>query len=307
MRLTQLRSFHAVATTGSFTAAARSLHVSQPTVTTQVGQLEVLYGVELFHRAGRRVRPTEMGERLMTLSRQMFGLEAEAVQLLRESGELRTGHLRVAAVGPSHVTRMLVAFNQHYPGIKVSVSTGNSQEVLDRLADYSADVGVLAQVAHDERFVSVPYSEHAVAIFCSTQHPFALRRSIGIAELQGERLILRESGSTTRKAIEMAMESAGVKPDVVMEIASREIIREAVLQNVGVAAVSEVEYVPGRGLRAVRISDAKVRTYAHVVCLAERQNSAMVRAFVQCAQDARPAKELGTPQRSVTPSLSTNP
>lgn len=306
MRLTQLRSFHAVATTGSFTAAARSLHVSQPTVTTQVGQLETLYGVELFHRAGRKVRPTEMGERLITLSRQIFGLEAEAIQLLRESGELRTGHLRVAAVGPSHVTRMFVAFNRRYPGIKVSVSTGNSQEVLDRLADYSADVGVLAQVARDERFVSVPYSEHAVAILCSAQHPFAKRRSISIAELQGEKLILRESGSTTRKAIETSLESAGVKPDVIMEIASREIIREAVLQNVGVAAVSEVEYVPGPGLRAVRLNDAKVRTYAHVVCLAERQSSAMVRAFVLCAQDTRPSEAADASKCPFEPSLSAN-
>ncbi|RZL67802.1 MAG: LysR family transcriptional regulator [Variovorax sp.] len=291
MRLTQLRSFHAVATTGSFTAAARSLHVSQPTVTTQVGQLETLYGVELFHRAGRQVRPTEMGERLTVLSRQIFALEAEAVQLLRESGELHTGHLRVAAVGPSHVTRMLVAFNQRYPGIKVSVSTGNSQEVLARLADYRADVGVLAQVALDERFVSMPYSEHAVAIVCSAQHSFAQRRSIGIAELQGEKLILRESGSTTRRAIETAMQDAGVVPEVVMEIGSREIIREAVLHNVGVAAVSEVEYVPGPGLRAVRLNDATVRTFTHVVCLAERQDSAIVRAFLRCAEDARPTHQ----------------
>lgn len=301
MRLTQLRSFHAVATTGSFTSAAKSLHVSQPTVTTQVGQLEMLYGVELFHRAGRKVRATEMGERLMSLSRQIFGLEAEAIQLLRESGELRTGHVRVAAVGPSHVTRMLVAFNQRYPGIKVSVSTGNSQEVLKRLADYSADVGVLAQVAHDERFVSVPYSEHAVTILCSAQHPFAKRRSISVRELQGERLILRESGSTTRKAIEAALESAGVKPDIVMEIASREIIREAVLQNVGLAAVSEVEYVPGPGLRAVRLNDAKVRTFAHVVCLAERQDSAMVRAFVRCAQNTRPLTQADASEPSWEP------
>lgn len=290
MRLTQLRSFHAVATRGNFTAAAKSLHVSQPTVTTQVGQLEALYGVELFHRAGRRAVPTEMGERLLVLSRQIFGLEAEAVQLLRESGELRTGHLRVAAVGPSHVTRMLVAFNQRYPGIKVSVSTGNSQEVLARLADYHADVGVLAQVAQDERFVSVPYSEHPVAISCSAQHRFAQRRSISVAELEGERFILREQGSTTRKAIETALQAAGVTPNVVMEIASREIIREAVLQNVGVAAVSEAEYVPGPGLRAVRLTDATVRTYAHVVCLAERQEAALVRAFLRCVHEGRPAE-----------------
>jgi aminoethylphosphonate catabolism LysR family transcriptional regulator len=279
MRLTQLRSFHAVATEGSFTGAAESLHVSQPTVTTQVGQLEELYKVELFHRTGRRVRPTEIGERLLHLSRQIFGLESEAVQLLRDAGELRSGHLRVAAVGPSHVTQMLVAFNQRYPGVKVSVSTGNSQDVLDRLLDYSADVGVLAQVFRDKRFVSVPYSEHPVVVFCSSTHRFAHRRSIRTAELQGERLILREPGSTTRKAIESALRAAQVEPEVVMEVASREIIREAVAQGVGVAAVSEVEYVPGPGLHAVRISDAQVRTYAHVVCLAERRDTRMVRTF----------------------------
>jgi len=281
MRLTQLRSFHAVATTGSFTRAAQSLHVSQPTVTTQVSQLEALYNAELFYRTGRRVLLTEMGERLLHLSRQIFELEAESVQLLRESGELRSGHLRVAAVGPSHATRMLVAFNQRYPGVKVSVSTGNSQDVMDRLLDYSADVAVLAKVANDKRFVSVPYSEHPVVIFCSTQHRFARRRSIRLAELQGEKLTLREPGSTTRKALETALKAADVTPEVVMEVASREIIREAVAQDVGVAAVSEVEYVPGPGLHAVRLDDAKVRTYAHVVCLAERRDIRMVRAFFE--------------------------
>lgn len=281
MRLTQLRSFHAVATEGSFTRAAQSLHVSQPTVTTQVRQLEELYQVELFHRTGRRVRPTVIGERLLQLSRQMFSLEHEAVQVLRDAGELRSGHLRVAAVGPSHVTRMLAAFNQKYPDVQISVGTGNSEDVLSRLLDYRADVGVLAQVLKDKRFVSVPYSEHPIVIFCNAGHRFARRRSIRTAELQDEKLILREQGSTTRKAIESALKAAGVQPQVVMEIASREIIREAVLEGLGVAAVSEVEYVPGAGLHAVRISDALVRTYAHVVCLAERRDMRLIRAFFE--------------------------
>ncbi|HEY8360698.1 MAG TPA: LysR family transcriptional regulator, partial [Ramlibacter sp.] len=108
MRLTQLRSFYAVARAGSFTRAAEQLHVSQPTITTQVRFLEESYDVELFHRSGRRVRLTEMGEQLMLVAQQIFSLEAEAVELLKDAGELRTGHLRVAAVGPHHVTRMLV-------------------------------------------------------------------------------------------------------------------------------------------------------------------------------------------------------
>jgi aminoethylphosphonate catabolism LysR family transcriptional regulator len=283
MRLTQLRSFHAVATTESFTGAAQRLHVSQPTVTTQVGQLEALYKVELLHRTARCVRPTEIGERLLHLSRQIFSLEADAVQLLRNASELRSGHLRVAAVGPAQVTPMLASFRQRYPGVKVSVSTGNSQEVLERLADHSADVGVLAHTACDTRFVSVPYSDHPVVIFCSSSHRFARRRSIRITELEGENLILREIGSATRKALEAALEAAGVRTELVMEVASREVIREAVVQNLGVAAVSEVEFVPCPGLRAVRLDDAQVRTYVHMVCLAERSDVRIVRAFFDVA------------------------
>jgi LysR family transcriptional regulator, low CO2-responsive transcriptional regulator len=279
MRLTQLRSFYAVARMGSFTKAAEHLHVSQPTITTQVRFLEEAYKVELFHRSGRRVQLTQLGEQLMQLAQQIFSLEADAVSLLGDAGELRTGLLRVAAVGPFHVTQMLADFSQHYPDIKVSVSTGNSQDVLDRLLDYRADVGVLAQLVKDDRFLSVPFSRHPVGIFTSTTHRFARRRSIRLAELQGERMILREHGSTTRKALELAMQKAGVGAEVVMEISSREVIREAVSQGIGIAAVSTVEFVPGPGLHMVNISDSDIFTYAHVVCLAERRTMRMVKAF----------------------------
>lgn len=279
MRLTQLRSFYAVARMGGFTRAAEHLHVSQPTITTQVRFLEESYRVELFHRRGRRVQLTPIGEQLMHLAQQIFSLESDAVSLLRDAGELRSGHLRVAAVGPYHVTKMLADFSQHYPDIKVSVSTGNSQDVLDRLLDYRADVGVLAQIVRDDRFLSVPFSRHPVGIFTSSSHRFARRRSIRLAELQGERLIMREQGSTTRKALEQALDKAKVRPEVVMEISSREVIRQAVAEGIGVAAVSTVEYVPGPGLHIVEIKDSEIYTYAHVLCLAERRDMRMVAAF----------------------------
>lgn len=287
MRLTQLRSFHAVAKTGSFTKAAAHLHVSQPTITTQVRFLEESYNVELFHRSGKRVKLTQFGEQLLQLAQQIFTLEADAVNLLKDSGELRSGELRVAAVGPYHVTKMLADFNLHYPDIKVSVSTGNSRDVLDRLLDYRADVGVLAQLVQDDRFLSVPFSKQPVAIFASSAHPFARRRSIKLRELQDERMVVREQGSTTRKALELALQSAGVKPRVVMEIGSREVIREAVLEGVGIAAVSTVEFVPGPGLHLIAISDAKIFTYAHLLCLRERRGARMVGAFFDAIQSTK--------------------
>ena len=280
MRYSQLRAFHAVATAGGFTAAARARRVSQPTLTAQVRALEREFGGELFFRRGRRIDLTEVGEGLLGITRRLLDDEAEAQTFLNERRELRTGHLRVGAVGPYHVTDMLAAFNRRYPGVYVSVTMGNSQEVVQDLRDYRTEVAVLAHIDPDPALLAIEYRRHRVVIFVSPEHPFWHRRSIRIAELDGEPLIQREEGSTTRRSLEAALEGAGVKPRVVMEIGSREAIRFAVARGIGISAVSEAEFVPDPRLRAVPVSDAEIYTYAHVVCLRERQNARLVRAFL---------------------------
>jgi LysR family transcriptional regulator, low CO2-responsive transcriptional regulator len=279
MRLTQLRSFHAVARAGGFTGAARLLHISQPTVTTQVRFLEETYGIELFYRRGHKVTLTPLGEQLFEMAQRIFALEGETIHLLEDSGELKSGHLRVGAVGPFHVTEMLARFNQRFPGVEVAVRVGNSEAVLETLLGYQTDVAVLAHFTDDPRFRFVPYRRHPIVVFVHRSHRFARRKAIRIADLHGEGMILREVGSTTRKALEDALANAGVVPRVLMEIGSREAIREAVIKGVGIGAVSEIEYIPDAEIRMVRVSDAAMFTHAHVVCLEERREARLVKAF----------------------------
>ena len=149
------------------------------------------------------------------------------------------------------------------------------------------ELGVLAHQVEDERLTAVPFGEFPVVIFTSKLHRFALRESISIKELEGERMIMRERGSSTRRALETALQQAGVKPTVVMEIGHREIIREAVAQGIGIGAVSEVAYEAGPDLHRVRIHDADVRTYAQFIFLSERRESRMVRAFLDTLEQSR--------------------
>jgi len=281
MRHTQLRSFHAVAQRLSFTAAARELGVSQPTITTQVKSLEQEFGVELFVRRGRRIELTETGGGLLDITRRLFADEKEAADFLNETRGLKTGHLRVGAVGPYHVTDMLAAFNARYPGLYVSVTVGNSRDTLRDLLDYRTDVAVLAHVDPDPRLVAIPYRRHRVIAFCPIDHPFAKRRSIRARDMEGQRLVVREAGSTTRRAFDQAMREANVRPKVVMEIGSRESIREAVAKGIGMGVVSEAEFIPDPRIRKLPIADAEIYTYAHVVHLKERQKARLVHAFLQ--------------------------
>jgi len=307
MRHTQLRSFHAVAQRASFTQAARALGVGQPTITTQVRSLEEEFGVELFARRGRRIELTEAGSGLLDITRRLFADEKEAADYLNETRGLRTGHLRVGAVGPYHVTDMLAAFNARHPGLYVSVAVGNSRDTVRDLLDYRTDVAVLAHVDPDPRLVAIPYRRHRVVVFCPADHPFARRRFIRAREMEGQRLIVREAGSTTRRAFDQAMREADVRPRVVMEIGSRESIREAVAKGIGLGVVSEAEFIPDPRIRPVPVADAEIYTYAHVVYLKERQNARLVRAFLEVLSgllpDA-PASGVSSPSSRRRPSNS---
>jgi LysR family transcriptional regulator, low CO2-responsive transcriptional regulator len=280
MRHSQLRSFHAVAESGSFTAAAQRCRVSQPTITTQVRGLEKSFAVELFLRRGRRVELTEAGRGLFEITRRMFSQETEALDFLNECRDLRTGHLRVGSVGPYHVTDMLVAFNRRHPGLYVSVSIGNSQETVQDLLDYKTDVAVLAHIDADPRLVAIPYARPEVVVFVNRAHPLAKKARLRLADLDGQPMIVREPGSTTRRAVDAALQKAGIRPRIVMEIGSRESIREAVAKGIGIGTVSEAEFIPDPRLKALRVSDAEIYTYAHVVYLRERQNARLVHAFL---------------------------
>ena len=291
MLYTQLRSFHAVANEGGFTAAARAINVGQPTITTQVKALEEYFKVELFYRRGRRVELTDLGKALFGLSQRIMSLEAEAAGLLLAAGGFNSGTLKVGAVGPFHAIEMLSAFNERYPGIKLPIRTGNSREMLDLLLDFQIDVAVLAYVEGDERLLAMPYSRHPVVAFVNRTHPWWHRGAVSIEEFQDQPVVLREIGSTTRLAFENALAVAGITANIVMEIGSREAVWLAVEKGVGIGVVSDIEFIPHSNLRLIAIENADIYTYAHVVCLAERRESRIIRAFLQIAQALKAKRE----------------
>src|SRR4030095_2175264 len=156
----QLRAFHAVASEASFTRAAEALHVTQPTLSAQVKALEESYGVLLFDRRGRRTEATQLGGQLRPVTRRYFGLETEAEQLLAATRALSGGHLRVGADAPQHVMAELSAFHRVYPGVRLSLSIGNSDEVLHELLDHRSDVAIIADLPEDPPLFARPLRRH---------------------------------------------------------------------------------------------------------------------------------------------------
>jgi LysR family transcriptional regulator, low CO2-responsive transcriptional regulator len=286
MNAAQLRAFHAVASAGSFTRAAARLGVTQPTLSGQVKALEDTYGVELIERRGRQLVLTTIGTALLDLTRRIFGLTEEAEQLLAAARGLERGHLRLGADAPYHVLSALNAFTKHYPKLGLSLTVGNSDALIRDLLDHRIDVAVAANLAPDSRLHMFPVRQDRLVLFVSKAHAWAKRRSVKPAELAGERLILREPGSSTRRVFETAMIRAGIALEEVIEINSREAVREAVAAGLGIGVVSESEFGNDPRLVKITLAEADLGATEYVACLAERKDLRLIRAFLELAEPA---------------------
>ena len=283
MLSSELKAFYMVARLGSITLAAKKLGLSQPTVTTQIRNLESSYGVELFHRGGRRLALSEEGVRLLPMVKGLLQQESDIEFFLRNSG-LGQGTLRVAATAPYYILDLVKIFRERLPQVEVSVEIGNSQQVLHDLENYTTDVAVLAGLYDRPELLAREYARHAIILFAHVDHPLARREQVELGELHGLPLLLREQGSTTRTAIEKALQAAGVKPRTQLEIGSRESIREAVLRNIGISIIARHEVPHNPELRVISLEGAPVM-HEYLYCLKERRQARLPAAFLGLAQE----------------------
>lgn len=287
MSTARYRALVAVAQHGSLSAAARALGLSQPTISSQIATLERQSRVDLFHRQGYRMTLTTAGARLFTLAQRLLSVESETEFFLRDAGELRQGELNLGAVGPFHVIEMVAAYHALYPGMRLSIRMGNSQQVLRDLENYTTDVAVLAGLHEHPDLMALEYAQHAVILFAHVDHPLARRSEVDITELNGQLLLMRERGSTTRASMEAALAQARVTPRTALEIGSREAIREAVVRGLGLGVVSEAEFIPGPLLRPIRIKGDPASTTTYVYCMRARSESVLIGSFLASIQRLR--------------------
>lgn len=276
-----LNAFHAVARSGGFTAASRLLNIGQPTVSMHVSALEAQFGVELFHRRGRRVELTAVGRELLTITEGLFGREAEAIELLRAARARETGSLRIGAVRPLDAMEICARLLDQYPNLRLAVRLVSAADVLHGLLNFDFDAGIIGSPANDPRFFSSFYKRYRINIIVHIDDPLARRRSIRIRDLEHLRVIQRTGG-----AFDRALKEAGVTIKPVLETSSLEGVVAAVMQGIGVGAISDSGIAGIKGhenLKVIPVSDLAMFTEAHVVCLAERRARPLIASFLHHA------------------------
>ncbi|MGO4004123.1 MULTISPECIES: LysR substrate-binding domain-containing protein [Pseudomonas] len=271
-----LRSFHAVAKTGSFTLAADYLCVGQPTVSEQVNALEKKFSVELFHRRGRFIEMSAAGHLLYGITQGLFGQEDEAVQLLHSFKQRKTGMLRLGAVSPPIAMNLTYELMQQHPDIELETSFSPEKETLDRLFNFDIDVAILALSEFDKRFDTRLYRRYPIIAVVRDDHPWAHQPQVRVEEISEQRWVMREKSSRTRQLVEESCKRLNVDLHCVMQLNSREAIVHAIAKGIGIGFVSAVEYAETPGTRPITFVDHPFAIEYHLCCLGIRRHRPMI-------------------------------
>lgn len=237
----QLRLFLALAETGSVSAAARMIHVTQPTASMGLKEITDAIGVPLYEVVARKVHLTAMGQELAKTARAISAEWESFEQEVHGVKGLTQGKLKVAVVSTAKyfIPRILGTFCAKYPQIDISLEVLNRDGVVQRLEENLDDLYIMSQPPlhldiDDEVFMPNP-----LLLIASKEHFLAKKKIVDLTSLKNEKFIFREKGSGTRMATDAHFKRLKLKPNIRLELGSNEAIKQAVIGGLGVAVLSK--------------------------------------------------------------------
>ncbi|HKE58754.1 MAG TPA: LysR family transcriptional regulator [Pyrinomonadaceae bacterium] len=241
MEIRQLRAFVAIAETGTFTAGALRVHVTQAAISMQIRQLENEVGARVFVRAPRHVILTEAGEHLLQRARQILREHDAALDEIAELAGAERGRLRIGSASAMILTdqlpKILKELRKQHPAADIAVASGTSEALVDQILAGELDIAFVSLPVDVRGIQTERLSEDQLVAIASPRHKLAKQRTISAYTLAGEKLILGERGGNTRRLIDQFFAQAGVTLRVAMELSRQAAIRRMVEEDMGVGIV----------------------------------------------------------------------
>ncbi len=290
----QLRSFHYVIETRSFTRAAKELSITQPAVSIQVRALETNLGSPLIIRRRKRLELTTLGNNVYHYTKLIFPLLEELRNVLEENTDLTGGHLTIGSSttpGEYILPWVIGRFRKKYPKLDVSLSIGNTRAIVEKILNRQVDVGMAGGPVNIKGLASYPYVCDDVVIIAPRSHKLTSRQSVTLNEISQEEFVLRESGSATRKTAEDALNLLDVKLNIVMELGSNEAVKNAVSAGIGLGMISKFslgQETADNHLKAVKVEGWSCSRQLYVFYRNDSNLSRAQREFLKYLKEESP-------------------
>ena len=257
----RLKVFITAARTLSFTRTAERLFISQPAVSKHIGELESQYKVQLFMRRGSRLELTGAGETLLACAERLaddYRCMQYEMSLCADApvGELRLG--ASTTIAQYLLPPILARFTTRFPGVRVAMMSGNSDQVEQALGGHGIDLGMVESLSRRQGLHYTVFAPDELVLVARTGGPYSRTESITADELREIPLVLREGGSGTLEVIKAALGRAGIRIpqlNVVMRLGSTEGIKAFVRNSDAMAIVSVISVVDELRSGVLRIID----------------------------------------------------
>lgn len=236
----QLRVFSEVARHLSFARAAQVLHLTPPAVTMQVKELEGHVGMPLFERSGRKVALTTVGEYMLVYARKMLATLKDAEDAAARLQKLETGTLSIGMVSTAKyfLPHLLAEFRREHDSIDIRLAVSNREQLVKMLHANEVDIAIMGRPPKELATRAEPFAAHPHVFVAPVDHPLAIAGRVPATLLGEYDFIVREPGSGTRAALEKFLLNQHVELRVIMEMASNETIKQAVMAGMGLSFLS---------------------------------------------------------------------
>ncbi|MFH1985348.1 MAG: selenium metabolism-associated LysR family transcriptional regulator [Pseudomonadota bacterium] len=289
MDLWQLNIFCKVVEKRSFSKAGQAVHLSQPTVSSHIKDLEAHFRCQLIDRLSTAAVPTPAGELLYGYAKRMLSLKTEMASALSEFLGTITGHLTIGGStipGNYILPGLMGKFSAHYPDVRMSLVVEDTAAIVGHVVRGDIEVGLVGGKTDDAGIAQDVFIEDDMALVVPAGHPLAARSAVTLAELHNAPFIIRESGSGTRQSFEECLRAAGHAVDrlaVVAEMGSTEAVIQAIRGGLGVSILSRLavsDACGGGQLKALSIRGVDLKRHFYLTRHRHRTLSPTSRAFV---------------------------
>lgn len=281
MELWQLRTFRVVAETLNFTKAAQQLNLTQSAVSHQIKALETELGEPLFIRAKRGVRLSGSGKVALEYAERMLDDAQELTERVAGNERSSSGSVRVAAATQALVylfAPFFEAFMRTHPGIELSFRTTiSTEQTISGILGGAADIGFASWPVYSPALKVEPLVEDELLLIVGQHHKLARKRRVTVQEIERERLVLFERGSSIRRATDQFFDRVGIRPTLALESNDTYFIKLMTEHGWGITllpAWAVRDEVKAGRLAQLRISGHSLKRSVKMVSLGRFQPSA---------------------------------
>ena len=286
MNLNQLKIFYLAAKRRNLSVAAAELFITQPAVTKGLQRLQEYYDMKFVDHIGKKLVLTDAGEVLYEIAEKIFELESKAEESIRDFQERKRGRIRILSsesFGDYYLPRIIIPFSKAYPLVRITMNILPTEQVIENTATLNNDLGFISYPVEHKKLLVKEVLEDQLVIITPPDHPLGRYPTLEPSNLEDQLLIMHETGSAPRKALENYVRKNDLSVSIHLELSSNRAIKRAVEDGIGIALISRKvanEEIRNKRLRAIPLSDRSMTRKFYMVHHQDKYLSESLQNFI---------------------------